>query len=226
MSWKEKKASSESSNPPLNYTIRGEIPLSYIQYNEKTMHKLKIYLQALTPISDKEFEYSKRNFSKVYLRKGDYFIQQGKICKQIAFINQGSLRTFYLNNKAEEITACFRTENNFLSSYKSFILQEPSLLSITALEDSELIVINYDKLQKLYSTSMAWQNIGRLLAEREYILMEDYASVLNNESAKEKYLRLINEQGEILQKANVEHIATYLGVTRRTLSRIRQEISI
>jgi CRP-like cAMP-binding protein len=95
-----------------------------------------------------------------------------------------------------------------------------------ALEETELIVIDYDKLQKLYSTSITWQNIGRLLTERAYIEMEEYASVLNSESAKEKYLRLINEHGEILQKASIEQVATYLGVTRRTLSRIRQEISI
>ena len=207
------------------------LPPAFMQnrYNEtkkRIMDNLKTFLQTLTPISNKEFEDSKSNFSKVHLKKGDFFVQQGKICKQIAFINRGSLRTFYLNDKVEEITACFRTEKSLVSSYKSFILQEPSLLSIIALEETELIVINYDKLQKLYSTSMAWQNIGRLVAEREYIIMEQYASVLNNESAKEKYLRLLNEQGEILQKANVEHIATYLGVTRRTLSRIRQEISI
>ena len=207
------------------------LPPAFMQnrYNEtkkRIMDNLKTFLQTLTPISNKEFEDSKSNFSKVHLKKGDFFVQQGKICKQIAFINRGSLRTFYLNDKVEEITACFRTEKSLVSSYKSFILQEPSLLSIIALEETELIVINYDKLQKLYSTSMAWQNIGRLLAEREYIVMEEYASVLNNESAKEKYLRLLNEKGEILQKANVEHIATYLGVTRRTLSRIRQEISI
>ena len=190
------------------------------------MDKLKTYLQALTPMSDNEFEDSKRNFSRVYLKKGEFFVQQGRICKQIAFVNRGSLRTYYFNDKAEEITACFRTEKSLTSSYKSFILQEPSLLSIVAIEETELIVIDYDKLQELYKTSIAWQNIGRLVAEREYINMEQYASVLNNESAKEKYLRLIDEQGEILQKANVEHIATYLGVTRRTLSRIRQEISI
>ena len=130
-----------------------------------------------------------------------------------------------MNDKAEEITACFRTENNFLSSYKSFILQQQSELSIEALADSELTVIEYENLQMLYKSSMAWQNIGRLLAEREYIIMEDYASVLNNETAKEKYSRLLNEQAEVLQIAKVEHIASYLGVTRRTLSRIRQEIS-
>ena len=86
--------------------------------------------------------------------------------------------------------------------------------------------MDYDKLQDLYRSSRVWQNIGRLMAEMAYIDMEQYASVLNNETAKEKYLRLLEEQGEVLHKANIEHIASYLGVTRRTLSRIRQEIAI
>jgi len=189
------------------------------------MNELKIFLQALTPISDKEFEESKNNFHKVYLKKGDFLLQKGKVCKQMSFVNSGSLRTFYYNNKGQEITHCFRSENTFISSLRSFILQEPSLLSIIALEETELIVIHYDNVQKLYSKSIAWQNVGRLLTERAYIEMEEYANVLNNESAKEKYLRLLNEQGEIIKKTSVEQIATYLGVTRRTLSRIRQEIS-
>ena len=77
----------------------------------------------------------------------------------------------------------------------------------------------------MYATSPTWQNIGRKVAEKEYIVMEKYASVLNNETAKEKYMRLINEQPSVIHKATVEDIASYLGVTRRTLSRIRQEIS-
>jgi CRP-like cAMP-binding protein len=190
------------------------------------MDKLKAFLQALAAMSDQEFEESKGHFYNIHLEKGEALVQQGKICRQIAFVKQGSLRTFYINDKVEEITACFRTQNSFVSSYKSFVLQQPSILTVKALEKTELIVIDYDALQELYRTSMTWQRIGRLLAEREYIIMEDYASVLRNESAKEKYLRLLREQGEILQKANVQHIATYLGVTRRTLSRIRQEISM
>jgi CRP-like cAMP-binding protein len=159
------------------------------------------------------------------LKKGEFFVRQGKICRQIAFINNGTLRIFYINDKAKEITSCFCTKNSMATSYKSFILQDPSMLSIQALEDTQLFVIDFDNLQKLYSTSMAWQNIGRQIAEREYFVMEQYASVLSNESAKKKYLRLLNEQPEVLQKASVEDIATYLGVTRRTLSRIRQEVA-
>ena len=189
------------------------------------MDKLKAVLQAFSPISDEEFEDSKGNFEQVLLKKGEYFIEKGKVCKQIAFISKGSFRTYYISDKADDITACFRTENSIVSSYRSFVCQEPSSLSIEALEDSELIVISYENLQRLYANSMAWLNIGRLIAEMEYMNMEEYASVLNNESAKEKYLRLLKEQGEVIHKATVESIASYLGVTRRTLSRIRQEIS-
>jgi CRP-like cAMP-binding protein len=189
------------------------------------MNNLKEYLQKLAPISDKIFRDSKDSFSEVHLKKGDIFIGQGKICRHIAFIKRGTLRIFYLNDKAEEITSCFCSENSLTTSYKSFVLQEPSKLSIQAIEDTELFVIHYDNLQKLYSTIPIWQNIGRQIAETEYFVMEQYASVLNNDTAKEKYLRLLNEQPELLQKASIENIASYLGVTRRTLSRIRQEIS-
>lgn len=189
------------------------------------MDKFKQFLKNIAPITDKEFADTISFFTKLNLQKGDYFVKQDKVCQHIAFIVKGTLRTFYINNKAEETTSCFCNENNFTTSYKSFILQQPSNLSIQAIEKTELLVIDYNNLQKLYMSSSIWQTIGRIVAEQEYIVMEKYASVLNNESAKEKYLRLLKEQPNVLQKAKVEDIASYLGITRRTLSRIRKEIS-
>jgi CRP-like cAMP-binding protein len=188
-------------------------------------NNFKNYIKQITPISDKEFDETVIFFQEQTLRKGDFFIKQDKVCKQIAFIVKGTLRTYYINDKAEETTSCFCTENSLTTSYKSFILQPPSALSIQALEDTELLVIDYEHLQELYSKSIVWQNIGRAVAEREYIVMEQYASILNNETAKEKYLRLLKEQPNVLQKASIEDIASYLGVTRRTLTRIRKEVS-
>ena len=187
-------------------------------------NNFKKFIRQLIPISDTEFEQTVIFFKEQTLQKGDFFVRQDKVCRQIAFINKGTLRTFYINDKAEETTSCFCVENNLTTSYKSFILQQPSYLSIQALEDAELLVIDYEHLQKLYSTSPIWQNVGRTIAEKEYIVMEQYASVLNNETAKEKYLRLFKEQPQIIQKAPVKHIASYLGITTRTLSRIRREI--
>jgi CRP-like cAMP-binding protein len=185
----------------------------------------KKFIKQIIPISDADFEKSMVNFQEIRLIKGDYLVKENAICRQIAFINKGILRIFYLNNKAEDTTSCFCTQNGFSTSYRSFLLQEPSLLAIQALEDTELLVINFQNLQKLYLETPIWQQVGRIVAEKEYLHMEKYAAILNNETAKEKYLRLLSEQPEIIQKATVEHIASYLGVTRRTLSRIRKEIT-
>lgn len=184
----------------------------------------KKHIQQLVPIFDKEFEETMIFFKEQTLKKGDFFVQEGKVCRQIAFINKGILRTYYLNEKGEETTSCFCTENNFTTSYKSFILQNASILSIQAMEETELLIIDYIDLQKLYGISPIWQNVGRVFAEKEYIVMEQYASSLNIETAKEKYLRLFKEQPQIIQKAPVSYIASYLGITTRTLSRIRKAI--
>jgi CRP-like cAMP-binding protein len=189
------------------------------------MDKFKYFLRELAPITDKEFEETIYYFTNQNLKKGDFFAKQNKVCQHVAFILKGTLRTYYINDKGEDITSCFCTENRLTTSYKSFTTQQPSHLSLQAIEETELLVIDYDNLQKLYAKSIIWQTIGRAIAEKEYMEMEQYASVLNNETAKEKYLRLLKEQPQVVQKATVEDIASYLGITRRTLSRIRQEIT-
>jgi len=187
--------------------------------------KFKQFLKSISSITDTEYNETISYFSKQNLLKGDFFVKQDKVCRHIGFILKGTLRTYYMNDKGEETTSCFCTENNLTTSYKSFILQQPSNIILQAIEETQLLVIDYENLQKLYAKSTVWQTIGRAVAEREYIVMEQYASILNNETAKEKYLRLLKEQPSVLLKANIEDIASYLGVTRRTLSRIRQEIS-
>jgi CRP-like cAMP-binding protein len=187
--------------------------------------KFKTFLKSISPITDKEFADSIPYFSEQNLQKGDFFVKQGKVCRHIAFILKGTLRNYYINDKAEEVTSCFCSENNLTTSYKSFILQQPSTLILQAIEDTQLLLIDYEHLQKLYSKGTAWQTIGRIVTEREYLVMEQYASTLNNETAKEKYLRLLSEQPNVLKKANIQDIASYLGVTRRTLSRIRKEMA-
>ncbi|MBK8735191.1 MAG: Crp/Fnr family transcriptional regulator [Saprospiraceae bacterium] len=188
------------------------------------MLKFKEYLQNISTISDKEFEETISYFSEKHLHKGDFFIKQFSVCRQVGFIIKGTIRIYYINQKDEETTYGFCQENCLTTSFKSFISQTPSDLILQALEDTDLLTIDYDKLNLLYKNYPTWQNIGRIITQNEFLNMEQYASVLNNETAKEKYLRLLKEQPNVLQKANIEDIASYLGVTRRTLSRIRQKI--
>ena len=189
------------------------------------MIKFKQFLKSISTISDKEFEETISYFSEKQLQKGDFFVKQFSVCRQVGFIVKGTIRIYYINQKDEETTYGFCQENCLTTSFKSFISQTPSDLILQALEDTDLLTIDYDKLNLLYKNYPTWQNIGRIITQNEFLNMEQYASVLNNETAKEKYLRLLKEQPNVLQKANIEDIASYLGVTRRTLSRIRQEIS-
>jgi len=188
------------------------------------MKDLRQFLKTISNISESELDNSLQYFRAKRLTKGDYFVNEGEVCYQIAYIQSGLLRTYYYNEKAEGVTSCFCSAGSLTTSYKSFILKTPSTLSIKALTDCELLVLESDDLDQLYEKYTVWQSIGRSVAEQEYILMEQYASVLNNETAKQKYLRLLEEQPDVLSSANVEDIASYLGVTRRTLSRIRKEM--
>ncbi len=183
------------------------------------------FIQEIYPISKSDFNHAMSFFENVTLKKGDVFIKQGQTCKKLGYIKSGLLRAHYINKNGEDITSCFCSKHDFTTSFKSFVAQDYSNTTISAIEQTELLVISYDKLQNLYDENPVWQKIGRLIVEKELLKMEQYVSFLNNETAKEKYLRLLKEQPEVLQKSPLKYIGSYLGVTRRTLSRIRKELS-
>lgn len=188
------------------------------------MNSFKQFLNNIHPISDQDFKEGSRLFKEVNLLKGEYFVRQGEICDRIGFVAQGTLRIFSTNQAGKEVTTCFCTKHKTTTSYKSFIRQEPSDFAIQAIENAQLLTITSGDLEKLYQESEAWSIIERKLMGMEYLVMEDYAVMLNRESAKEKYKKMIQEMPGLVQVAKIEDLASYLGVTRRTLTRIREEI--
>ncbi len=158
------------------------------------------------------------------LEAGEYFLPQGKICRKIAFIEEGLLRLFYLND-GKEVTNCFCRENSITTSYRSLITQQASDIAIQAIEPSKLIVLPYDALQKLYQQDQFWQQVGRLVAETEYINTECHHRFLRDLSATDRYLQILENDEELLQRVPLNYLATYLQVAPETLSRIRNKIS-
>lgn len=179
-------------------------------------------IQTLIPVAAEELSAGLAFFQPRFLKKGDFLVEQGQVCRYVAYVQSGMLRSFYPRENGEDVTSCFCVSNGLTTSYQSFLLQEPSTLSLEALEPSSLLVIEYQDLQRLYQQGGVWLTLGKLIAEREYLTMASYAVVLNTETAEEKYQRLLREQPDIVLRAPVQHIASYLGVTRRTLSRIRR----
>lgn len=188
------------------------------------MEAFKTFLQQFPHYSPLVFKSVLPYLSTKYLAEGDYFLQQGKVCRNIAFIEEGLVRLFYQQDD-REVTNCFCREHSMTSSYASLITRTESDISIQALEPTKLIVLSYDSLQKLYEQDLFWQQVGRLAAENEIIAIECHNRFINDLTATDRYIQLLENESELLQRVPLKHLATYLQIAPETLSRIRNKIT-
>lgn len=161
------------------------------------------------------------------LSKKDHFIQSGEVCKDLGFILSGSVRLYHVKD-GEEITGYFCLNNEFISSYTSFLKQKPSLPYIQALENVLLITLSYTALQQLLNhpvTAHKMERFGRLIAENLIFCYEDRMQGFVTQSPEERYATLLNSNSRILQHIPQHYLANYLGITATSLSRIRKRIA-
>ena len=150
-------------------------------------------------------------------------IKEGRIERSVYIIEKGIARAFS-RKEDKEITFWFGSESNILLSYNSFFLREPGYENIELLENSILYKVSDSVLLNLYQTDLEMANWGRKLAESELINLEE--SFINRQfkTAKECYEDFIKSSPDILQRVQLGHIASFLGISQVTLSRIRAEI--
>jgi CRP-like cAMP-binding protein len=159
---------------------------------------------------------------EISVPKNTILIKEGERCRNLFFIKKGLLRGFYYD-QGKEITHWFTKEEEFGTSFYSFITNEPSSETIETLEDCELVQIAHADLQKLYSDFPETERIGRIITETYYIDLEERFLNIQFKSAKERYQNLIAKNTSLIQRAPLGQIATYLGITQETLSRVRAE---
>lgn len=157
------------------------------------------------------------------ITKGEYFIEEGKTSKHLAFITKGLFQYYYLKD-GKEITTYVTGENTFLASLISFYKQQPSREYIRALSDAELLIIHYNDLQNLKNESQAFRSFYIKALEDLTIAMDETRSNLIILTAEERYALLIKEEPTLLQQIPLQYLASILGVTPRHLSRIRNNI--
>jgi CRP/FNR family transcriptional regulator len=153
-----------------------------------------------------------------------HLLTEGKICGEIGFINSGCFRTYYLSD-GKEINTQFVFENEFVVDYDSFIQQKPSRYFIQALEDAEIVVFRLDALQNAYNQSQNWERFGRIMAEQSYKLTTERVESFLFLNGEQRYLDLLQHHPHILDRVPLYHIASYLGLERESLSRLRKKIS-
>ena len=186
---------------------------------------MRNYLKSFNILSDDDIDLFESKVTYKKLEKGDFFITEGKTCKEVAFVTSGIFRSFYYSSSAEEVTYCFTFSNSFLSAYSSFLSQTKTVENIQGLTNIELLIISRNEILKLEKSSTNWLKFFKFIAEQEYIKMEKRIFILQKESAEKRYHDLLTNEPEYLQLIPLNYLASYLGITQRHLSRIRKSIS-
>ena len=158
-----------------------------------------------------------------HFNKNDFFIKEGEYCNKICFLEKGSARAFHLVG-GKEITNWFAFNNMPVTSYFSFVSKSQSKETIQFLEDSTLFSIDYNDLQALYKEFHGIERLGREMAEFYFIWQEERTLSLQSLTAKERYENLLKQEAHLIQKVSLGQIASYLGITQESLSRIRKNI--
>ena len=147
----------------------------------------------------------------------------GDVCQHIYFMKKGFARGFF-NQDGKDITLWFAVENDIATSLYSIVTQKPSFENIEILENSILYAISHDNLQHLYHQYPEFNLIGRRFVEKYYVELMARTMSLQFQTAKERYQQLLTHQPQLLQRASLGYIASYLGISQETLSRIRAKI--
>lgn len=178
------------------------------------------FLESIHPMTDGLKQHLGTILKLKELSKKEYLLKSGQVARKICFIGQGLLRCFYIKD-GHEISSWFMKQGDVIISVESFFSQKPSYESIQALEDSILYYITYEELQAAYRNYPEFNFIGRVLLEKYYTLSEQRLFSLRMQRAQERYDYLLEHHSELVLRVPAKHLASYLGITEVTMSKIK-----
>jgi CRP-like cAMP-binding protein len=179
---------------------------------------------ALLQIDQAHWDELAPKLTSVTLAKNEFLLPVGAVCQHLGLVVEGTLRTFYVDSAGRDVSFLFHWTGQFFTNYESVLTSQPSTLAIQALEPTRVMIIHRNDLFALYETSMYWQRFGRHLADQIFLTARKRIDDLLFLSPEERYLALLTQHPTVFQKIPQKYIATYLGVTPQSLSRIRKRI--
>lgn len=188
------------------------------------MQSLIDFILQYGQLNVQQLELLKQHMSVLKLDRGAYFSEAGKIAKQIAFVEQGILRVCYYNKEGEEVTKYFIDEKNFVVDINSYTNQIPSTEYIQAIVPTELYVFEKKSLDTLSNTIIGWDTIVAQITNKALIDKVGKVSPMMAEDAKTRYLEFFNRFPKLANRIPLNYLASYIGITKNSLSRIRKEI--
>jgi CRP-like cAMP-binding protein len=180
------------------------------------------YLHTISKLSDNTKADLKNCLTTFEFAKNKTILEQGQICNYLYFVDKGLLRLFYYR-EGKDITDYFATEQNIIGGIESFFSRKPSDKIIETIEPCSLVAISFDNLEKLYQKHHDLERVGRILSVGAFLSMQKRLFAIQFHPAKQRYQELLESSPDILQRVPLGHIASYLGITQVTLSRIRSQ---
>ncbi len=184
------------------------------------MHSIFNYFNTFNRLSNEAEEAISEISTSISVKKNTDLQSIGQTCKTIYFINQGMARIYYYKDGID-ITDSFAFENNIIVRVESLFTGKPSRKAIQILEDAEIVAIDSTRLFKLYDQFPEIERLFRLIFEAAYLATVERIESIQFHTAEERYKALMNEAPDVIKRVPLKYIASYLGITQVSLSRIR-----
>jgi CRP/FNR family transcriptional regulator, anaerobic regulatory protein len=155
------------------------------------------------------------------VKKNNFWVQEGEVCDRIGLILKGYARTYYLDHQQRDMTYEFVWEFNILVSLRSFIRRKPAVCSIVAMENMEVLYANYQDLMALAEKHPRFEALVKDLVSDNIPDIRRHTRLLQMISAQDRYEHLIATHPDIVKRVPLKHVASYLGISTETLSRVR-----
>jgi len=186
---------------------------------------LQKHIKRKVTLTDEEFITCTKFFNQKTIRKHQFLLNEGDVCKHIVFVNSGCLREYKIDNKGAEHIIQFAIADWWVSDLNSFLSGLPATYNIDALQDSEVLLLEKSSREELLSTCPKMERFFRMLLESNYVATHQRVAGSLSESAEERYLTFIKTYPKLIEQVPQNQIASYLGITPQSLSRIRKELT-
>ncbi|MFC4209767.1 Crp/Fnr family transcriptional regulator [Pedobacter lithocola] len=188
------------------------------------MKELTEFILQFGKLNNQQIELIGRKAEAIEIQKDEYFSQAGKVPQQVGFIVEGIIRGFYYDNKGEQITRCFIRENSLVADYVNLEANTSSMEYIQACTNCKLLVFSKQNWDELSLTIAGWDNIKNKMVQLCMFQKSRKGPVISQD-ATSRYLEFMENYPRLVNQIPLAYIASYLGVTQQSLSRIRKNIS-
>lgn len=186
---------------------------------------LRAHIEKKVRLTEDEFEVCKKYFIPKTIKKHRFLLNEGDVCKYIGYINSGCMREYTIDNKGAEHIIQFAIQDWWISDLNSFLTGTPATYNIDATQDSEVLLLEKNAREELLNNCPKMERFFRLLIEANYVATHQRIADSLSLSAEERYLKFINTYPKLFENVSQNQIASYLGITPQSLSRIRKEMS-